>query len=264
MFRPAHALAPTTLAALLVAACGSPPSPRASAPPRAPSAAVAGDPPAVACARLEEVLDAEMRDVPAAEIRSTTPMPRVEALMHRLERSCDNAEQLADALTDPTLASEADTFRLATAYLLLTTAHIFGLSHQGEPDLAPFDHAADVAARQRELAYRSARARCKDDGSREQSPEWGEALQATLKEVTPAIDGCYLEEKSRSPDRKIGKVEIKLHIDPEGRVELAGPIGYSALHPASPAFVHCLVRVFDPLHFAPPTGRAVVVLPLIE
>ncbi|MDI1433688.1 hypothetical protein QHF89_29585 [Polyangium sorediatum] len=254
-----------TLAAPLVAACGAPPvspaAPRASEVPPAPSVAAdrAGE-----CARLQAVLDAEMRDVPAVEIRSTTPMPRVEALMHRLERSCDTSEHLADTLQDPTLATEANDFRLATAYLLLTTAHIFGLVHRGEPDLAPFDRAADVAARQRELVYRSAQARCVDDGSRDQSPEWGEALVATLKELTPAVNVCHAQEKQRASERKTGKLELKLHIATDGHVELVGPIAYSALSAASPELVHCLVRVFEPMRFPPPTGRAIVVLPFVE
>ncbi|MDC0744567.1 hypothetical protein [Polyangium mundeleinium] len=251
-----------TLAATLVAACGAPPVATPVATPAAP-AAVAGDR-AAECARLQAVLDTEMRDVPAAEIRSTTPMPRVEALMHRLEQSCDTSERLSDELQDPTLASEANEFRLATAYLLLTTAHVFGLAHRGEPDLAPFDRAADVATRQRELAYRSARARCIDDGSRDQSPEWGEALQTTLKERTPAISECHFQEKQRAPDRKMGKLEMKLHIAADGHVELVGPIGFSALSGASPELVSCLVRVFEPLRFPPPTGRAIVVLPFLE
>ncbi|MDI3290801.1 hypothetical protein [Polyangium sp. 15x6] len=263
MFRPAHALATAALAASLLSACGSPPIPPAPAAQPAPSAAVAAERTAE-CARLGEVLDAEMRDVPAAEIRSTTPMPRVEELMHRLERSCDDSERLSDSLTDPVLATEANEFRLATAYLLLTTAHIFGLAHKGEPDLAPFDRAADVAGRQRELVYRSAKARCKDDGSRDQSPAWGEALMAMLQEVRPAVHGCYLKEKERAPDRKIGKLEIKLHIDRDGHVELAGPIGFSALSPARSELVYCVVRVLEPMQFAPPDGRAIVILPFTE
>ncbi|MDC3959878.1 hypothetical protein [Polyangium jinanense] len=263
MFRPAHTLATTALAASLLSACGSTPVPPASAAQPAPSGTVAGGRTAE-CARLGDVLDAEMRDVPAAEIRSTTPLPRVEALMHRLEQSCDDSERLSDSLTDPVLATEANDFRLATAYLLLTTAHLFGLAHKGESDLAPFDRAADVAGRQRELVYRSAKARCRDDGSRDQSPAWGEALMATVQEVRPAVHACYLKEKERSPDRKIGELEIKLHIDHEGHVELAGPIDFSALSPASPELVYCLVRVLEPMRFAPPEGRAIVILPFTE
>ncbi|TKC94710.1 hypothetical protein [Polyangium fumosum] len=263
MFRPAHAFVMATLAAPLVAACGSPPvspaAPRTSEAPPVPLA-----PRAAECARLQAVLDTEMRDVPAAEIRSTTPMPRVEELMHRLERSCDASERLADELEDSTLACEANDFRLATAYLLLTTAHIFGLVHRGEPDLAPFDRAADVAARQRELVYRSARARCIDDGSRDQSPEWGEATKAILRERTSAIHECHAQEKLRAPDRKIGKLEMKLHIAEDGHVELVGPTAYSALSAASPEFVSCLVRVFGPMRFPPPTGRAIVTMPFVE
>lgn len=85
--------------------------------------------------------------------------------MHRLERVAATFEALRGELRSPELAVEANELMMASAYLTIQVADLFGLKHLGGADLAVFERSIQLGTCKREAAFQSAEARCKKDGS---------------------------------------------------------------------------------------------------
>lgn len=258
--------------ALGLDACGSQPAPaspaREATPPEAPAPApapssssrAAAFPPGE-CARLMQALVDVATVAPAAELRATTPEPQMEEAMHRLERVTQGLERLRDTLGSPVLASEANRLMMATAHLQHQTATLFGLTHLGRKDLEPLERSLNVAGRQQQLAVLSARARCEDEPSRDQSAAWkGAAIQAIHALETP-IRACMDEEKQRPPDFHMQNLTVQIHVANDGRVTLAGPVDFDMFSGYSADLVHCVVRVIEQTTFPRPEGKAILLVP---
>ncbi len=140
------------------------------------------------------------------------------------------------------------------------------------PDYSSIDRAAFVAMRQRELARRAALAECSDDGSRDQSPAWKEDMIARVPLLRDTILPCLRAELDRARPGALDAgftLEMKVHIGPDGHVVLAGPnapypIPGTREHPFSSDLEYCVTRVVELWTFAPPVGKAIVVLPFVH
>jgi hypothetical protein len=265
------------LPALFLSACvAAAPAARQPAPPASASSpaspagpvspAAAYHPPGE-CASVARGLDevAGVTGAGVADLRSTTPEPQIAAVMHRIEALSTSMEKLRDGLSNPALAVEANRLTMAAAYLLHEVAELDGLRlKKGPGELEPFERTVDAGLRQLELAARSARALCEDHRPPEPSAAWKAAFGAAFQALVEPMRPCLRDEVQRFPERHVGRVALRIHVGPDGRVTLAGPTDLSPFSPYSGELVHCLVRVIDRTTFPRPDGEAIVDVPLGE
>jgi len=208
---------------------------------------------------LEEVATV----TPSAELLATTPEPQMQEMMNRLVSVTDALERLRDTLGSAVLASEANRLMMAAAYLQHGTAELFGLKHLGRDDLEPLERSLYVGSRQLQLAVLSARSRCEEEPSRDQSAAWKEASVKVIHALKAPIAACVQEEKQRSPDVEPREMTIEVHVAPDGSVMLAGPVGLDMFSGHSAELTYCVVRVIEQATFPRPEGKAIMVLPFV-
>lgn len=205
---------------------------------------------------VAETPDAELREEPATH----------DALMARsaeLSRRGIALVELRDRLASPLLATRTNDFAQTTHYLAYLAASRAGAAHLKVQDASYYDHGIYVGTRARELARRAARAECMDDGSREQSTAWKEAVVAKVGSLRGSFEPCFRDAVSRDPGRAIA-MSLKMRIGPDGRVVVAAPDVPNGLLDGAFTidFAHCIVSELEKVVFPPPSGDAIVVIPL--
>lgn len=220
------------------------------------------------CGLLEAWLDEAMRAAPPDDLRFAANVERLLEMSDELQRTADALEQQLDTLPRP-LAIALQRFLRATRFLNSEVASLAVTKRRAEMDRssvptglpAHTDRVFALAQRWRELERRSTLAQCRDDGSRDQSAVWQASVIALVGELGEPVRACYDAARAQFPGESVAVMEIKVHLDERGRVELAGP---TSMHPrAHLAFelAHCIVERLERMIFPPPTGRAILVIP---
>jgi hypothetical protein len=265
---PAARLALFSLAAPAFWAAGCGGAPAAVQPP-APGPRAATENANAECAEIAARLDEAVRAAPPGELRFATRPERLLELAAELERTGDALEQLRDRLPQE-LALPLHRFLRAIRVMNIEVANVAvsktraATARSSGPAAwlpAHADRVFGLSHRWRELERRSTMAQCSDDGSRDQTTAWQASVVERVLELREPLRACYDAARAQFPTESVDSLEIKIHIDAEGRVELAGPTTMHPLAQLSSEVAHCLVEQLERAVFPAPVGRAIIVVP---
>jgi hypothetical protein len=245
----------------------APIAPPPSAPPAAPLVAPArrsgaSSFPPGECEGILRLIAGVRKGNPMANVRATMPPEELADITARVQRATTLLQFVERTLTSPVLAEQANHITRASRYLTSQTGALVAGVYAGAPDLVHLEHAISMGDRSREIAMRSAAARCEEDPSRAQTAAWTTTYSDVMQQLGPRFQACYEDEKKRSRELPVGELLIAIYIDPPGRPTLVGPVDFSDESPYGADLVGCVVRVIEGATFPSPEGRALVHAPL--